>query len=185
MKKLIVVAGIVIALLALGFMGLRIYTKQFSPQDTAEFKNENVEIKVKYSRPYKKGREIFGELVPYEETWRTGANEATEFTTSEDLLIKGKALPAGSYSIFTIPTEDSWEVVFNSETGQWGIDFSGKANKDDQKDVLKVKVTPVDTPDVFEQFTISFEQMGEEIEMILMWDQTLIVVPITLADPNI
>lgn len=181
MKKLIIIAGVVIAIIALAFVGLRIYTKQFSPQDTASYRGNNVEIDVSYSRPYKKERDVFGGLVPYGETWRTGANEATVFTTNADLNIKGKELPAGSYSMFTVPAEDSWKVIFNEQTGQWGVDFSGEANKADEQDVLAVEVATVDSPDVFEQFTISFEQMGEEIEMILMWDQTLVVVPLTVA----
>lgn len=182
MKKLIIIAGIVIAVIALAFVGLRIYTKQFSPQDAVSYTNENVEIDVSYSRPYKKDRDIFGGLVPYGETWRTGANEATTFTSNAELNIRGKRLPAGSYSIFTVPGKDSWKVIFNEQTGQWGVNFSGEANKTDEQDVLAVEVATVDSPDVFEQFTISFEQMGEEIEMIMMWDQTLVVIPITVVE---
>lgn len=182
MKKLIIIAGVVIAIIAIAFVGMRIYTKQFSPQDTASYSNENVEISVSYSRPYKKDRDVFGSLVPFGETWRTGANEATVLTTNKDLDIKGKTLPAGSYSLFTVPGENSWKVIFNEETGQWGINFSGEANKVDQQDVLTVEVAAVNSPDVFEQFTISFEKMGEEIEMILMWDQTLVVVPMTVVE---
>jgi len=182
MKKLIIIAGVVIAIIALAFVGLRIYTKQFSPQDTVSYSRDNVEINVSYSRPYKKGRDVFGGLVPYGETWRTGANEATVFTTTADLNLKGKVLPAGSYSLFTVPTENTWKVIFNEQTGQWGVNFSGEVNKSDEQDVLTVEAGTVDSPDVFEQFTISFEQMGEEIEMILMWDQTLVVVPMTVAE---
>ncbi|MTI22642.1 DUF2911 domain-containing protein [Fulvivirga sp. RKSG066] len=180
MKKFIVIVGIIIALLAGAFVALRIYTKQFSPQEEASFKNEDVDIEVNYSRPYKKDRKIFGELVPYGEVWRTGANEATSFTTNVPLNIKGEVLPAGSYSIFTIPGEDVWQIIFNSQTGQWGIALSGEANYNEEENVLTAEVASVDSPDTFEQFTISFEQMGEEIEMILMWDQTLVVVPMTV-----
>ncbi|MDX1628451.1 MAG: DUF2911 domain-containing protein [Fulvivirga sp.] len=182
MKKFVIISGIVIGVVVLALVGLRVYTKQFSPVDEVVYKQDNTIIKVQYSRPYKKGRDVFGSLVPYGETWRTGANEATIFTSSKDLLIKGKkVLPAGSYSLFTVPNEDTWEIIFNKETGQWGIEpFSGKANRDPEKDVLKVTVNALKTPDVFEQFTISFEKMGEEIEMILMWDQTLVVLPLTV-----
>ena len=182
MKKIIIFAGVLIAFIAVGFVGMRLYTKQFSPQDSASYSTEQVDINVKYSRPYKKDRDVFGDLVPFGQTWRTGANEATVFTTNVDLDIKGKILPAGSYSLFTVPGEDSWKVIFNNETGQWGINFSGEANKANEQDELQVEVASVKSSNVFEQFTISFEKMGEEIEMIMMWDQTLIVVPMTISN---
>jgi len=183
MKRILIVIGIVILVSVIGFVGLRIYTKQFSPHDEATLQNDEVSLSVSYSRPYKKERVIFGGLVPYNKVWRTGANEATTFTTSKDLKIKGKILPAGKYSLFTKPSKNQWQIIFNKETGQWGIDpFSGNANRDETKDALTIEVGALDTPDVFEQFTIAFNQMGEDIEMVLMWDQTLVVVPIMVAN---
>lgn len=186
MKKLIVVIGIVVALVALGFLGLRIYTTQFSPKETARYKTDDIEISVTYSRPYKRDRPIFGKgnLVPFDTVWRTGANEATIFSTNKDLVVNGKLLKAGSYSLFTVPGEDAWDVIFNSETGQWGVDFSGKAKRDPENDVLTTTVSSIHPKDVFEQFTITFEQMGEEIELILIWDQTLVVVPMEPVKEN-
>ena len=182
MRKLIVVGGIVIAVIALFYAGMRFYTKSFSPQDTATFAGDKVKISVTYSRPYKKGREVFGDLVPFDKVWRTGANESTIFTTDRDLMIGNKLLEAGSYSLFTIPRPDNWTVIFNKETGQWGIaPLSGEANRDPERDALTVDVPAIQIPDLFKQFTISFEEMGEEIEMILMWDHTLIVVPMFIA----
>lgn len=178
MRKLIVAGGIIVAVIIVGMVGLRFYTKSFSPQDKAVFEGEKTQLSVSYSRPYKKEREIFGDLVPYNQVWRTGANEATTFTTSRDLMIGNKLLKAGSYSLFTIPRSNNWTVIFNNEVGQWGIvPFSGEANRDPQQDALTIDVATIKTPDLFEQFTITFEQMGQEIEMILMWDHTLIVVP--------
>jgi len=183
MKKIIIVVGVVVVILAIAFVGLRIYTKQFSPHDLATYESEESTITVSYSRPYKKERDIFGDLVPYNEVWRTGANEAAVFTTSAPLLIAGENLSPGSYSLFTIPGKDSWQIILNSETAMWGVELTtGKANREPANDVLKVEVKALATPDVFEQFTISFEEMGEEIEMILMWDQTLVVVPIEIQD---
>lgn len=182
MKKFLIIAAIVITIIVVALVSLRIYTKQFSPQDVAQFENEQVEIDVTYSRPYKKDRDIFGGMIPYGKIWRTGANEATTFSTSAAIDIKGEILPTGTYSLFTIPEEEMWTIIFNSEIGQWGISpFTGKANRAKENDVLSVDVMSVESPNVFEQFTISFEKMGEEIEMILMWDQTLVVVPITVA----
>ncbi|ELR70724.1 hypothetical protein C900_03497 [Fulvivirga imtechensis AK7] len=183
MRKIIVVGGIIVAVIVIGMAGMRFYTKSFSPQDTAIYQGEHVAIKVDYSRPYKKDREIFGGLVPYGEVWRTGANETTTFTTNKDLRIGNKLLKAGSYSLFTIPGPDTWTVIFNQETGQWGVSpFSGRANRDPEKDVLTMEIPSIQTKSLFEQFTISFERMGKEIEMILMWDHTLIVVPIYVAE---
>lgn len=178
MKKLIVIGGILVAIIGVVLVSLRIYTKSFSPRDVAEYSNAGLSISIDYSRPYKNNRKIFGELVPFGETWRTGANEATIFTTSKDLKINGQLLQAGSYSLFTIPSKDSWKIVLNSETGQWGISvFDMKANKEDANDVLVTEVTAIHTDTVFEQFTINFEKMGEENELVIMWDQTLVVVP--------
>lgn len=185
MRKIIVVGGILVAAMAVFMVGMRFYTKSFSPQDTTVYAQEEAEISVTYSRPFKKEREIFGPdgLVPYGKVWRTGANEATVFTTNTDLKIGNKLLPAGSYSLFTVPRPDTWTIIFNKETDQWGISpFSGEANRDPEKDALTLEVAAIKTRDLFEQFTISFERMGQEIEMILMWDQTLVVVPIYLTE---
>lgn len=185
MKKYLIVSAIIILVIVVAFFSLRIYTKQFSPQDVAKFENSNVKIEVVYSRPYKKGRDIFGSMIPYGKIWRTGANEATTFSTSAPLKVKGKLLPAGKYSLFTIPGEETWTIIFNSEIGQWGVSpLSGEANRSEENDILTVEVISIKSPDVFEQFTISFEKMGEEIEMVLMWDQTLVVVPIIVSSEN-
>ena len=180
MRKLITIGGISIAILATAAVGMRFYTKTFSPEDVIRYEEKGLEIVVDYCRPYKNDRTVFGELVPYGEVWRTGANEATVFTTNHALTIEGKTLPAGSYSLFTVPGKDSWHVIFNSETGQWGIKpFSGKANREEANDILTIEVPAINTQDLFEQFTISLEHMSEEIHMIIMWEKTLVVVPIT------
>lgn len=179
MKKVVVVSGIAIALIAAGIIGFRFYTKSFSPQDTIVFEEEDRKISVTYSRPSKRGRTIFGGLVPYDNVWRTGANEATIFETNHDLQVDGNLLPAGTYSLFTVPGKDTWQVIFNKEYGQWGLDiFSGEANRDPGMDELSIEIQPILTQHTFEQFTIDFEHVDHEIEMVLIWDQTLVVVPI-------
>ncbi len=118
-------------------------------------------------------------LVPYGKVWRTGANEATVFETNRDLKIKDMTLKAGTYSFWTIPGEQNWTIIFNSEYGQWGVDFNGVANRDPKNDVLTVEV-PVKTQDKeFEQFTILVEKMSEEMEIILLWDKTVVPIPIS------
>lgn len=112
-----------------------------SPADSTTGKIGNATVKIRYSSPSVKGRVIWGELVPYGEVWRAGANEATTFTTDKDLMIEGKTLHAGRYALFMIPTKDSWTVIFNTVPDQWG------AYKYDQsKDALRVSVKPNANP---------------------------------------
>ena len=141
------------------------------------FHQDDLTIKVFYNRPYKKGREIFGKLVPFGEVWRTGANEATTFETNKQLTIEGKSLPKGTYSLWTIPQEDTLTVIFNSEHGQWGINAEGKANRKPELDVLSIQVRALRQEKEFEQFTIAFNMTGEEAEMVLLWDTTLVSMP--------
>ncbi len=177
MKKVIVIAGVIVAIIAAGFIGLRFYTKSFSPEGLALYDKNGVEIEVVYGRPFKKDRTIFGGLVPYNEVWRTGANEATVFTTNVDLSIGDQELKAGSYSLFTIPDQTSWQIIFNKNIPGWGVNMSGKANRDPSSDAVVIEVASIETQNLFEQFTIDFEQMHNEIDMIMMWDKTLVVVP--------
>ncbi|HZI24343.1 MAG TPA: DUF2911 domain-containing protein, partial [Chryseolinea sp.] len=166
MKKFLIVAGVAVALLIiLGFVAkffVNQHDKSFSPEEEVAFTSSDLNIRVFYNRPFKKGREIFGGLVPYDKVWRTGANEATTFETSKDLLIEGKTLKKGKYSLWTIPGEETWKVIFNSEFGQWGIGSDGEANRNPNNDVLTVDVRGVQQERVFEQFTISFEKVGED-----------------------
>lgn len=177
MKKVIVIAGIAVAVIAASMVGLRMYTKSFSPQDTAVYTEDNINVSVQYGRPYKKGRIIFDGLVPYGKVWRTGANEPTVFKTNVDLKIGEQVLPKGEYALFTIPDQDSWKIIFNRTIPDWGVNFSGEAENDSETEQLVAEVAPITTKNMFEQFTIAFEQMHDEIDMVLMWDQTLVVVP--------
>lgn len=178
MKKFLIVLGVLLVLVLGGLLYMRlVYTKSFSPADKSTFSSGNLEVSVFYNRPYKKGRVIFGELVPYNKVWRTGANEATIFETNSDLVFGDKVLKSGRYSLFTIPEEQSWTVLFNSETGQWGVDFNGEANHNPAKDVLSLQALSVQQEKEFEQFTISIERWGEDMQLIFMWDKTLVSVP--------
>ncbi|GAB4039342.1 DUF2911 domain-containing protein [Spirosoma jeollabukense] len=109
-----------------------------SPPATASGKVGGATITITYSSPSVKGRTIWGSLVPYGKAWRAGANEATIFETDKDIMVEGKKLPAGKYSLFAVPGEKDWKFIFNSETGQWGIKRGGDANMDPAKDVLTV-----------------------------------------------
>lgn len=181
MKKLAII-GLIAGLLVLaGVIYFNSVVKSKSPETNVNFTSGDLKIHVFYNRPSKRGREIFGKLVPYGVVWRTGANEATIFECNKDLIIKGKTLKAGKYTLWTIPQEELWTVMFNSETGQWGIDYKGVANRDPKKDVLSVDVRTVSSDKEFEQFTISVEKVDEDYELILLWDKTLVTVPFMVA----
>ena len=184
MKRFLIIAGVGVAvLIVLGFVAkffVRQHDKSFSPEDEVTYNMGDLNIRVFYNRPFKKGREIFGSLVPYGKVWRTGANEATTFETNRDLIFEGKTLRKGKYSLWSIPGEETWTIIFNSEYGQWGIGSDGEANRDAAKDVLTIEARPLNQNRVFEQFTITFEKVGEDAEMVLMWDQTLVAVPFRL-----
>lgn len=131
------------------------------------------DVEIVYSRPAVRERVIFGELVPYDQIWRTGANEATLFEISHDAEIEGEPLPAGRYALFTVPGEDQWEIVFNSEAEQWGA-----YQADRSKDVLTVKVEPVTAP-YAERMTFFFPEVDDTSATVhLHWAE--LAVPFTI-----
>jgi len=168
-----IVAGLIL-LLFVGFQFLKMQTKKHSPEQTITYTENGMDILVFYNRPYKKGREIFGDLVSYGETWRTGANEATTFDTNTDLFIEGQALPAGHYTLWTVPGRDNWQIVWNTKDYPWGVSFGEKASRDPGFDALMVEVPAETLPQVVEQFTIRFE----DNQMLLEWDRTRVAVDI-------
>jgi hypothetical protein len=144
-----------------------------SPMAIAKYKSADTYIKVVYSQPFKRGREVFGELEPYGSVWRTGANEATEITTTKDIRISGQELKAGTYTIFTIPEKDKWTVIINSELGQWG---AYKYEK--EKDLFSFDVPVTQSPIIYEAFTIDFEETNTGVDMVMLWDTIRVAVPI-------
>jgi hypothetical protein len=125
------------------------------------------EIAITYSRPSVREREVFGELEPYGKVWRTGANEASTFSTSTDINVEGKPLAAGTYALFTIPGKDSWTVIFNKEAKQWGA-----FKYEEEKDALRIKVKPQAAKHQ-EQFQISFSQVDlGSATVLLHWQET-------------
>ncbi len=175
------IAGVLILLLLIGLFFQRNFTKAHSPEDIVHYEDNSLELEVFYNRPYKKDRVIFGELVPYGEVWRTGANEATTFTTNKDLLVDGSFLPAGKYTLWTIPGEETWKVIFNSKMYPWGITAEKKAYRDPEFDTLILEVPVQELNDVMEQFSIYFERANDLVIMNLAWDQTRITVPLQTA----
>lgn len=180
MKRFLIFLAVGVALIAVLFLVKKVErtkTKSLSPEEAVVYPDGDLKIQVLYNRPSKRGRKIFGELVPYGAVWRTGANEATLFETNKPLIFDGKTLPPGKYSLWTIPDSAAWTIIFNSEHGQWGINHKGEANRNPQNDKLSIQITPVTQDRIFEQFTISFEKMGEDAEMVLLWDTTVVAVP--------
>ena len=173
--------AIIAVAIMLPYFIFKMNTKSYSPEDTVSFQKGNLELEVFYNRPYKKDREIFGALVPYNEVWRTGANEATTFYTSQDILVDGSLLAAGKYTLWTIPMEESWKVIFNSEMYPWGITADKVPSRLAQYDVLTIEVPIHQLDKSIEQFTIDFIEEQDFVIMKLAWDRTLIRVPIKPA----
>jgi len=124
-------------------------------------------IKTAYSSPRMKGRKIYGGLVPFGEVWRTGANEATTFVTSADVNVGGKTVPAGSYTIFTIPAADKWTLIVNKKTGEWGIPYTYKS---DELARIDMKVSMLPSP--VENFTIGYGKSGSGCTLQIDWETT-------------
>jgi hypothetical protein len=135
------------------------------------------EVRITYGRPSVNDRVIFADdgLVPYGEVWRTGANEATTFSVSDDVMIEGESLPAGTYALYTIPGEDTWTLVLNSEADQWGMNY------DTGKDVLRVEVSP-EASDMREMMMFSFTDVTDTAgTCVLHWAETRVPFEIEVA----
>lgn len=144
-----------------------------SPLAIASVRYKEGYIKVTYSQPLKRDREIFGKLVPYGQVWRTGANEATEITATRDMMVNNQVLKAGTYSIFTIPGETEWTIIINNDVGLWGA-----YNYNDKMDLMRFNV-PVNANSTFyEAFTISFDHRNEMADLLIMWEKTKIIIPL-------
>lgn len=145
-----------------------------SPPANAQFTfSDGKKITIDYSRPSVKGRKIYGELVPYGKVWRTGANEATTFVTEKDIDVGGTKVPAGSYTLFSLPTESGWKLIINKQTGQWGTEYN------QGQDLARVNMKSEALSAPVEQFTISFEPAsGSATVLRLDWENTRASVPV-------
>jgi hypothetical protein len=182
MRRVFLLSGLLVVLLLVGGIFWWFNTKSYSPENSVTFQEGDLKITVSYNRPYKKGRVIFGVLVPYGKTWRTGANEATVFETNQDLYLDGKILAKGRYSLWTVPGEQEWQVILNTTIPSWGIDVmkNGEAARDPQGVELIATVPVMNSPKEIEQFTITIEKVNDSMELVLLWDRTLVAVPISL-----
>jgi hypothetical protein len=173
MSKILGSFLLAVVLLLLAMLGFRMWTKSFSPIQNVQLTNNDLTVSVIYCQPSMKGRKIFGEVVPYGKVWRTGANEATRISFSRDVTIENKTLEAGEYSLWTIPGQKKWTIIFNSETGQWGTMY------DSDKDILKVEAQPQQQTENTELLNIGLhpEEAGK-ITLTLEWEKVRIAVPI-------
>ena len=138
-------------------------SKRPSPPASAQCKN----VKVDYSSPRMKGRKIFGGLVPYGQVWRAGANEATTLVASANVTVGDKQVPAGTYTLFTIPNQDKWTLIISKKTGEWGIPYPGEGDDFARTDM---KVSSTSSP--VENFTIGFDEAGGGCTLHMDWENT-------------
>lgn len=130
-------------------------------------------IKVVYSRPAKKGREVFGVLEQFDKVWRLGANENTEISFAKTVTIGDKKIKPGTYSLFAIPTKNSWTIIVNKQTDRWGAFSYDEAN-----DVTRIVVPTTKTEKVVENFSITFAESTEGANLFMAWDTTQVMLPI-------
>lgn len=175
MKKLFTL----IMVLTVSFaVNAQIETPQPSPFQKIEQKVGLTDVTLEYSRPSMRGREIFGNLVPFGKLWRTGANNNTIINFGSDVTIGGKALKAGSYAVFTVPNKSSWDVIFYSDTNNWGT----PKTLDESKVVAKVSAEVYNLPMDIETFTISFDDLTNDSAMLgIMWEKAYVAVKIDVA----
>ena len=141
-------------------------SKRKSPPKQASVELGETTLTVNYGSPSVKGRKVWGKLVPFYKVWRTGANEATTFEVTKDVKIGGKVLKAGKYALFTIPADDEWTIIFNSEPNQWGA-----YSYDPDKDALRIKVTPSEGNDHVEAMKFEVEDDGK---VALKWEKLVV-----------
>ena len=183
MKKFALIAASLFAVAALASAQMDMSqdkSKRPSPPASAQCNfSDGKTIKIDYSSPRAKGRKIFGAasdkaLVPYGEIWRTGANDATTFVSDTNLKVGGKAVPAGSYTVFTIPKADAWTLVISKKTGEWGTDYPGE-----EEDLARVPMSVSKTGGPVENFTIAFDHAGSKCTLRMEWENTRASVEIT------
>lgn len=178
MKKVIVLS----LLLITGISSAQISIPQASPISKVNQTVGLTEISVDYHRPSAKGRAVYGELVPYGKNWRTGANENTTITFSQDVIIDGKPLAQGTYALYTTPKADAWDIIFYKDIHNWGLPEEWS----DEKIALKTSAKPESLNRLVETFTISFNNVTtESTNLELSWEKTLVSIKIEVPTQKI
>ena len=143
-----------------------------SPRGTAEGTVGNATVSVDYGRPSRRGRQIFGGLVPFDAVWRTGANAATTLELGGPVELGGRPLEAGTYTLYSVPARDGWTLVVNGQTGQWGTEY------DAGRDVVRLPMEVSRPPAPVDTFTISVEGGASDGRLVMAWDTLQGVLPI-------
>lgn len=155
---------------------------RLSPYQKTEIRIGVCDLKLEYCRPSTRNRKIFGELVPFGKMWRTGANKNSKLSLSEKLIIAGNEIKAGTYSIFTKPGEDEWEVYFYTELDKYGI----PEVIDNEKVSAKFKVNPIKLNRKIESLSMEFENLkSNSVDLVISWERVRIEIPITIPTNDI
>jgi len=179
MKKLITAiftCFVLIALVGHDAQAQEALKQKPSPLGMVTYTFEDTYLKVTYGRPHLRGRQAFeegAELAPLGKIWRTGANEATELTVTDTIRMAGEIVPTGTYSVFTIPGAKSWTVILNKDVGQWGA-----YKYDEEQDLVRLEVPVNKSEEMFEPFTIRFDQANGEVSLQMIWANTMVSIPI-------
>ena len=167
MRKSALVCGLMLLVSFVAF-AQQDKSKRPSPPGTATCQfADGKHVNIDYSRPSMKGRQIYGELVPWDKVWRTGANEATTFVTDTNLNVGGTPVPAGAYTLFTVPSQSQWKLVISKKTGEWGIPYP------ENEDLARVNMKSEPLPSSVDEFTINFKQNGPSAcTLNIDWERT-------------
>lgn len=175
MRKTILLSLAVMLLFATTVLA-QLNVPRTSPKSTITQDVGDTKVEIVYHRPNMKGRSVFGELVPYGQVWRTGANNATVFEVTNDVMINGKKLPAGKYSLYTIPGEDEWTIIFNKTWDQWGTVYK------EEEDALRVTAKPM-LSDPKETMSFLIEDVADNTaNVIIAWDKVRVPFKVDVGD---
>ena len=180
LKKILIGVGVLAVLMVAAYLYLSNRNRTLSPPGKAELTAGDLSVSVSYSRPSVRGRLIFGTkeqeaLQPYGVYWRLGANESTEITVNKDVNFNGQPIKAGTYRMYAVPGPETFEIILNSELGQWGA-----FEPNPELDLLRIKVPVQKTSAAVEQYTISLVAIENGINVVFEWSDTRFVVPITV-----
>ena len=169
MRKAIVVgSAVLLVAVAVAVRAQQDKSKRPSPPASAKCELAGGKsVTVDYSSPRAKGRKVFGGIVPYGEVWRAGANEATTFVTTADLMVGGQHVPAGSYTLFAIPNQDKWTLIISKKTGEWGVPYPGA-----DSDLTRLDMKVSAASGAVENFTIAFDKGAKGCALRMEWENT-------------
>ncbi len=175
MKKIILTAFLAVSVSAYSQWNI----PAASPRQSVEQQFSMSKISLDYGRPAVKGRKVFGELVPFGQVWRAGANSATKITFEQSIDFGGKVVPAGTYGVFVIPQEKEWKIILNKDANQWGA-----YSYDERLNIIDITVPTQKLTEAQEVFEIALNPKDENnVDMVFKWDLTKVIVPLKTGNP--